>query len=700
MSVSQTSTRGTDHGSLPNVLFPGPSSGSFRYASQPSEQDPASATGEAAAPNLVIWGTDVSVETAKKQLMEFIRESRFTVEEAEMDEARLEWQRSEEPRPLYLTKLEEILQVPNEPYLTVNCAHLKEFNPSLYRKLVFYPNEVVSIFDMAANEVFQDLYPEHDHIVISVRPFNIDQTYTIRGLNPDDIGKLVTINGMVTRCSSIIPEMVRAFFKCHICSFTREVAVDNGRIQEPHVCTACNSKFSFVLIHNRCKYIDRQLLKLQESPDDMPAGQTPSTVALVACADLVDKVNPGDRLYVTGIYRASSVRVHPRIRKLNTAFRTCIDCIHFRKVKAGRLHDESSHLRFNPDRVDKLKALAKDDNIYTRMAHSLCPSIFGHQDVKKGVLLQLFGGTRKEAPGSHSDPKLRHFRSDINILLCGDPGTSKSQILQYVYKLVPRGQYTSGKGSSAVGLTAYITRDLDTNQLVLQTGALVMCDGGICCIDEFDKMTDSTRSILHEVMEQQTLSVAKAGIVCQLNARTSILAAANPVSSAWDKNKNVIDNIKLPDTLLSRFDLIFLLLDPNNEAYDSRLARHLISLYHGNDDVDVSDKIPQDLLKDYIAYARANVHPKLTPEACELLTQNYIKLRTESHTSEGRITYYPRNLESLIRLSEAHARLRLSSVVDADDITEAVRLTKEAAMHDFVDPNTGKIASGVVIFGA
>jgi DNA replication licensing factor MCM4 len=700
MSVSQTSTRGTDHGSLPNVLFP--SSGSFRYASQPSEQEPAAsaATGEAAAPNLVIWGTDVSVETTKKLLMEFLRESRFTVEEAEMDEARLEWQRSEEPRPLYLTKLEEILQVPNEPYLTVNCAHLKEFNQDLYRQLVYYPNEVVSIFDMAANEVFQDLYPEHDNIIISVRPFNIDQTYTIRGLDPKDIGKLVTISGMVTRSSTIIPEMVRAFFKCHICTFTREVPVDNGRIQEPHVCTACNSKFSFVLIHNRCKYIDRQLLKLQESPDDMPAGQTPSTVSLVACADLVDKVDPGDRLFVTGIYRASSVRVHPRIRKIKTPFRTCIECIHFRKVKAGRLHDDSIHLRFNPDRVDRLKALAKDDNIYTRMAHSLCPSIFGHLDVKKGVLLQLFGGTRKEAPGNHSDPKLRHFRSDINILLCGDPGTSKSQMLQYVYKLVPRGQYTSGKGSSAVGLTAYVTRDIDTNQLVLQTGALVMCDGGICCIDEFDKMSDSTRSILHEVMEQQTLSVAKAGIVCQLNARTSVLAAANPVSSAWDREKTVIDNIKLPDTLLSRFDLVFLILDPNNEAYDRRLARHLVSIYHGVDDVEVEGNIPQDLLKDYIAYARANIHPKLTETTKEALTASYIELRRNSQETKGRIMFYPRNLESLIRLAEAHAKMRYSSVVEEEDVAEAVRLTKEAVQHSSTDPSTGKITASTIVIAA
>lgn len=688
MSIA-TSTRGTDIGSLPNVLFP--STGSFRYASTGSENDPASATGEAAAPSLVIWGTDVSVDACKRQFIQFLRESKYTVEDADMDEARLEWPKSDEPRLLYLTKLEEILHVPNEPYLTINCGHIKDFNPNLYRQLVNYPTEVIQIFDMGANEVFQDLYPEqNEHIVISVRPFNLDLGNTIRGLNPQDVGRLVKISGMVVRCSTIIPEMIRGFFKCSSCYFTKEAPVEGGRIIEPHVCTACNSKFSFVLIHNRCKYVDRQLIKLQESPDDMPAGQTPSTIALIACADLVDRVNPGDRVDVTGIYRASTVRVLPRQRKIRSVLRTSVDVVHYRRIKSERLHDEASQLKFSAERIDKLKALSTDEKIYEKLANSIGPSIFGHLDVKKGVLLQLFGGTRKEAPGKHSDPKLRHFRAELNILLCGDPGTSKSQILQYVHKLVPRGQYTSGKGSSAVGLTAYVTRDLDTKQLVLQTGALVMCDGGICCIDEFDKMSDSTKSVLHEVMEQQTLSIAKAGIVCQLNARTSVLAAANPTESEWNKDKSVLENIRMTDTLLSRFDLIFLLLDPDTEEYDRELATHLVSLYYKSGaDEHCDEHLPHDLLKDYIAYARANIHPKLTEESGKILSESYLALRVGG--GKGRVTAYPRNLESLIRLSEAHAKMRFSIYVEPDDVMEAVRLTKEALKHSSTDPTSGKI---------
>lgn len=693
MSNSVSTNRGTEYGSLANILFP--SAGSFRYASAASENDPASVTGEGAAPSLFIWGTDVNVDTCKKQFIDFLINSKFSIEEADMDEAKLDWQQSEEPRPLYLTKLEEILHVPNEPYLTLNCAHLKEFNPVLYKQLVTNPTEVIQIFDMGANEVFQDRFSEHnDSIIISVRPFNIDQTGSIRGLNPADINKLITISGMVTRCSPIIPEMIKAFFKCTVCLFTREIMLESGTVPEPHVCTVCNSKFSFQMIHNRSKFIDRQLVKLQESPDDMPAGQTPSTISLVACADQVDKVSPGDRVFVTGIYRAKQVRLMPRARKIKATWRVTIDVIHFRKKKSGRLHDESLNLRLDPERADRLKELSKDPFIYERLANSLCPSIFKHEDVKKGVLLQLFAGTIKEAPGRHTDPKLRHFRAEINILLCGDPGTSKSQILQCIYKLVPRGQYTSGKGSSAVGLTAYVTRDVDTKQLVLQTGALVMCDGGICCIDEFDKMSEATRSVLHEVMEQQTLSIAKAGIVCQLNARTSVLAAANPVESKWDPKKTIIDNVKMPDTLLSRFDLIFLLLDPDNTTYDSELARHLIGVYYGREDETADDSISHDLMKDYIAYARCNIHPKLTDDSVVRLQAEYKKLREPSNKhGKGRIPAYPRNLESLIRLSEGHAKMRFSSTVEPEDVAEAVRLYEAALMLAHTDPTDGTIGA-------
>ncbi|XP_018653176.1 putative dna replication licensing factor MCM4 [Schistosoma mansoni] len=641
----------------------------------------------------VIWGTDVNIAQVMSRFKHFLLT--YIPPDLTGQPNLTTGQPIDPQRPLYLQRMED-LAISGSTALDIDCEHLRSARPDLYTQLVTFPKEVIPACDAATHALFLDRFREVQlERSIQIRPFNCARSRDLRSLDPDDLDQLVTVSGLVIRLSPLIPEMMRAEFKCAICGAMTSVPCERGRIAEPEACIRCHSAHTAQLQHNRCLFVDKQMIKLQESPENMPASQTPHTVLMYAHEELVDKIQPGDRVIVTGIYRAIPLRMSNRQRTLKAVYKTYIDVLHFL---------EEAHIlrQFTEERIEEFHTLARKPDLYERLAAGIAPTIYENEDIKKGILLQLFGGTRKDFTAKGRGD----FRSEINILLCGDPGTSKSQLLQYVYRLTPRGQYTSGKGSSAVGLTAYITKDAETRQLTLQTGALVLADNGICCIDEFDKMSDSTRSVLHEVMEQQTLSIAKAGILCQLHARTSILAAANPIGSKWDPSKTIIDNIQLPHTLLSRFDLIFLILDPQDEVYDTRLARHLVGLYYrGAVLLDMDSQTDDDpsfvngkLLKDYIAYAKMKYFPKLTEEAGEYLVREYVEMR-KLGSGRGQISAYPRQLESLVRLAEAHARLRLSNHVTADDCREARRLQREALKQAAIDPLTGTIDINILTTG-
>ncbi|CAO1630747.1 unnamed protein product [Parajaminaea phylloscopi] len=509
----------------------------------------------------------------------------------------------------------------------------------------------------------------------------------VRAVKGAHLGKLISVRGIVTRVSEVKPYLVVDAYSCDNCGSEvfQEVA---GRAYLPlTVCPSAKCRTNKVkgMLYQQTrasKFVPFQEAKIQEMADQVPVGHIPRSMTVHLYGPLTRSLNPGDLADVAGVFLPTPYTGFKAV-KAGLLTDTYLDAQHVHQLKK-----QYDAMEMTPEIEEAIAELKTDPTLYPKLAASIAPEIYGHEDVKKCLLLLLVGGVSKTVGDGMK------IRGDINVCLMGDPGVAKSQLLKYISKVAPRGVYTTGRGSSGVGLTAAVMRDPVTDEMVLEGGALVLADNGIACIDEFDKMDESDRTAIHEVMEQQTISISKAGISTTLNARTSILAAANPLYGRYNPRVSPVDNINLPAALLSRFDILFLILDTPSRDDDERLAQH-VAYVHMHSEHPPIDHEPLDpvLMRHYIALARQK-RPTVPKAVSEYVVGAYVKLRAQGKEDEERDAAYTytsaRTLLGVLRLSQALARLRFADVVEVADVDEALRLmdVSKASLH--ADGKRGK----------
>ncbi len=562
------------------------------------------------------------------------------------------------------TVFEALEKYPDQRSVVVDYSQLEMFDPDLADLLIEKPEEIIK----ASQKAIQNIDPLRKNADLHIRFEHIRNNIPLKDLRSKYIGKFVAVDGIVRKTDEIRPRIVNALFECRSCMRLQEVPQTTNLISEPALCQDCGGR-SFRLLQEESEFMDTQTTKVQEPLENLSGGDQPKQILLVLEDDLVDSLAPGDIVRITG--NLKTVRDEKTKRFKNYIYGNYIE----------PLEQEYEELKIDPEDEAEIKKLAADPNVYNKIINSTAPSIQGYRDVKEAIALQLFGGSAKLL-----EDKTR-IRGDIHILIVGDPGIGKSQMLKYVSKLAPRGIYTSGKGTSGVGLTAAAVRD-ELGGWSLEAGALVLGDKGNVCVDELDKMRPEDRSAIHEALEQQTISIAKAGIMATLNSRCSVLAAANPKFGRFDRFKPTGEQINLPSTILSRFDLIFVIEDKPNVENDTKLAAHILRIHKDNS---IPFEIDPELMRKYIGYARKEIHPKLTQEAIKVLQEFYVGMRGGSDDEDAPVPITARQLEALVRLSEASARIRLGDKVTEYDAKRAISLQQKCLKQVGYDPETGKV---------
>lgn len=560
-------------------------------------------------------------------------------------------------------------------WIEISLEDLSSFDEDLCNRVKRNPTEYLHVFEEAAKEVAYEITRPRSDILIDEIQVMLDSnahTISLRQLKSDFISKLVKIPGLIISASNVRAKATKISLQCRGCNeIVNNLELKPG-LEGFLLPRKCNSDQTgrtlkcpvdpFYIMPDKCKCIDYQLIKLQETPEAVPQGEMPRHLQVYLDRYLCEKVVPGNRVTIIGIYSVKKISAPSKGDRSESAANIGIRAPYLRVIGV-KLESENGgrngSIPYTAEEEILFKNLARSPDIFERITKSVAPSIYGYDDMKKAVTCLLFSGSRKRLP----DGLTR--RGDINVLFLGDPGTAKSQLLKFAEKVAPIGVYTSGKGSSAAGLTASVIRDPASKNFVIEGGAMIIADGGLVCIDEFDKMKEDDRVAIHEALEQQTISIAKAGITTTLNSRCAVLAAANSVFGRWDDTK-AENNIDFMPTILSRFDMIFIVKDEHNEKRDMTLAKHVLNL-HANAQKTIEEtpegELSLNLLKKYISYCRSTCGPRLDSEAAAMLKKAYVEMRngTGEDCKKLSIPLTVRQLEALIRISESLAKIELQA---------------------------------------
>ncbi|MCW3137709.1 MAG: minichromosome maintenance protein MCM [Methanophagales archaeon] len=601
---------------------------------------------------------------------------------------------------------------PEKRSLLVKFTDMDLYDPNLADMVLESPDVAINAATRALRAIDTPTGVTLDEA--NFRIIKVPRRLKIRDIRSEDIGKLVSIEGLVTKATEVRPKVVDAVFECPYCHHVFSMGQSGRQFKEPVECDqesgGCGRRAQhFKLLIEQCKFANAQKIRLQESPEELRGGELPQAIDVYLEDDITGTVTPGDRVIITGILRS-----YQRTTRFG---KTPFFDIYLEGNSLEHKEEEFEEIKITEEDEQRIMELKDQPDVYEKLIRSIAPSIYGYEEIKEAMVLQLFAGVPKELPDD------TRVRGDIHVLLVGDPGVAKSQLLTYLVKLAPRGLYTGGKSSTSAGLTAAAVKDeFGEGRWTLEAGALVLADKGIAAVDEIDKMRKEDRDALHEAMEQQTVSVAKAGIMARLNSRCGLLAAANPKYGRFDKYTPIAEQINMPPTLLSRFDLIFTMMDRPNEETDTKTAEHIIETHYAGEllaqlknisKIDIAERehfehavaamkppIESDLLRKYVAWSKRNVFPVMSEGARRRFLEFYIGLRRQGYEDEeAPVPVTARQLEALIRLGEARARARLSDEITEEDADRVINIVTYCLKRVFVDPETGRLDTDWVTVG-